>query len=107
LAQRSYCYNVTCIEIGADAVISQDVYLCTASHDVRDPSHALVAGPVFVGARAWVAAGAFVGPGVRIGEGAVVGARGVAVRDVQPWTIVAGNPARVLGSRILRDTPQC
>jgi acetyltransferase-like isoleucine patch superfamily enzyme len=34
-----------------------------------------------------------------VGEGAVVGARGVVVRSVAPWTVVAGNPARPVGSR--------
>jgi hypothetical protein len=50
----------------------------------------------------WVAAEAFVGPGVTIGEGAVLGARGCAFRDLEPWTVYAGNPARRLKLRKIR-----
>ncbi len=44
-----------------------------------------------------------IGPGVSIGEGAVVGARAVVVKDVPPWTIVAGNPAKPIKKRMIRD----
>jgi putative colanic acid biosynthesis acetyltransferase WcaF len=43
-----------------------------------------------------VAADVFVGPGVMIGEGAVVGARASVFRNVDPWTVVGGNPARII-----------
>jgi len=59
----------------------------------------LISEPITIGAGAWVAAGAFVGPGVTIGEGAVVGARAAVFRNVDPWTIVAGNPAKFLRFR--------
>jgi putative colanic acid biosynthesis acetyltransferase WcaF len=50
--------------------------------------------PIFIGDQSWVCADAFVGPGVTIGEGAIVGAGAVAMKDVKPWRIVVGNPAR-------------
>jgi putative colanic acid biosynthesis acetyltransferase WcaF len=50
-----------------------------------------------------VAAGCFIGPGVTVGEGAVVGAYSVVTKDVPPWSIVAGNPARVLRERRLKS----
>jgi putative colanic acid biosynthesis acetyltransferase WcaF len=62
----------------------------------------LVSAPIVVGGQAWVASGVFVGPGIKIGEGAVVGARAVVVDDVPAWTVVAGNPARVVKKRDLR-----
>jgi putative colanic acid biosynthesis acetyltransferase WcaF len=50
--------------------------------------------PIMVGPEAWICADAFVGPGVKIGEGAIVGARAVAMKNMKPWSIVIGNPAR-------------
>ena len=55
--------------------------------------------PIDIGAQAWVAADVFVGPGVTVGEGAVIGARSTVVRDVDPWTVVAGSPAVRRGER--------
>ena len=96
------CYNVAPIEIGAHATVSQYAFLCAASHDISDPRMGLITAPIRIGPAAWVCAGAFVAMGVTVGEGAVVGARAVAVKDVAPWTVVAGNPARVLRKRELR-----
>jgi putative colanic acid biosynthesis acetyltransferase WcaF len=87
------------VTIGAFAVISQGAQLCGGTHLVDSPDFQLVTRPIAVGAHAWIAADAFVGPGVRVGEGAVLGARAVAFRDLEPWTIYAGNPARPLRTR--------
>ena len=62
--------------------------------------------PILIGSQAWVAARAFVGPGVTVGEGAVVGACAVVTKDVEPWTVVAGNPAKFIKNRvIIRTSP--
>ena len=50
-----------------------------------------------VGRRASIGSNATILPGLRIGEGAMVGAGSVVTRDVPPYTLVAGNPARVMG----------
>lgn len=92
-----YCMGP--MRVGARAVISQRAHLCGGTHDVDDADFQLIARPIEVGADAWVAAEAFVGPGVTVGEGAVLGARSVAVRDLAPWTVWAGNPARQLRAR--------
>ena len=52
--------------------------------------------PIHIGRAAWIGFDSCVLPGVTIGEGAVVGARSVVMGDVEPFTIVAGNPARVI-----------
>lgn len=96
-------YNVTNIEVGSKVVVSQGAYLCTASHDITHPDNPLITKPIFIENFAWVAADAFVGMGVTIGEGAVVGARAVVTKDVEPWTVVVGNPARFIKKRELRD----
>jgi putative colanic acid biosynthesis acetyltransferase WcaF len=96
------CYTVDRIYLGPHATVSQYSFLCSASHDISDPHMRLITAPITVGAGAWVCAGAFVGPGVTIGEGAVVGARAVVTRNVEPWAVVAGNPARLIRTRRLQ-----
>jgi len=96
------CYCVAPVTIGAHATVSQYAHLCTATHDISDPHMRLMFVPITVADQAWVCAGAFVGPGVVVSQGAVVGARAVVVKDVPPWTVVAGNPAREIGKRVLR-----
>ncbi len=90
------CYCVDRVAIGAWATVSQYSFLCAATHDYRDPTMPLVTAPIVVGERAWVAADVFIGPGVTIGKGAVVGARASVYRNVEPWTVVGGNPARII-----------
>jgi putative colanic acid biosynthesis acetyltransferase WcaF len=97
------CYNVARVRLGAGATVSQYSYLCTASHDYTRRSRPLITAPITIDADAWVTADVFVGPGVTVGEGAVVGARSTLVKDVPPWTVVAGSPPRVIGARTLSD----
>ena len=66
------------------------------------PTFQLTASPITIGAGAWIAAEAFVGPGVEVGEGAVLGARGVAFRSLEAWTVYGGNPAKAIKPRVLR-----
>lgn len=99
LGPGAICYCMDRIEIGARAVISQRAHLCGGTHDIDEVNFQLRVKPIFVGADAWIAAEAFVGPGVTIGEGAVLGARGVTVKNLEPWTVYAGNPARAIRER--------
>lgn len=100
LADGVGCYNVAPIMIGDDVVISQDAYLCTATHDYNSAAFLLLVAPIGIESHAWVAAGAFLSPGVTIHRGAVVGARSVITRSVTAWSVVAGNPARVVNTRV-------
>jgi putative colanic acid biosynthesis acetyltransferase WcaF len=99
LGPGAVCYSMDRIHLGERAVISQRAHLCCGSHLVDDPQFSLFALPITIGADAWVASEAFVGPGVTLGEGAVLGARAVTVKDLAPWSIYAGNPARLLRKR--------
>jgi putative colanic acid biosynthesis acetyltransferase WcaF len=99
LANDVDCYCVAPIRVGAHATVSQYSYLCSASHDPRDPAMPLIIAPIVIESYAWVAADVFVGPGVTVGEGAVVGARSTVIQDVAPWTVVAGAPAILRGVR--------
>jgi putative colanic acid biosynthesis acetyltransferase WcaF len=93
------CYCVDRIHIGRYATVSQYSYLCNASHDYNLPQLPLVTAPIVIGDYAWLMADTFVGPGVTIGEGAVVAARSTVIRDIDAWIVVAGSPARRVGSR--------
>lgn len=95
------CYNADKITIGRGATVTQYSYLCTTSHDITRPDMPLITAPIVIGPGAWITAGCFVGMGVTIGEGAVAGARSVVVKDVEPWTVVAGNPAKFIKKREL------
>lgn len=102
LASGVNCYNVDYVRIGANTTVSQGAFLCTASHDIGNPLNPLVTAPVVIEDQAWVAADAFIGMGVTVGQGAVVGARAAVFRDVAPWTVVGGNPARFIKKRIIK-----
>jgi putative colanic acid biosynthesis acetyltransferase WcaF len=103
VGEGALIYNLGPITIGERVTVSQRAHLCAGTHDYTDPAMPLLKPPITIGDQAWVCADAFVGPGVTVGEGAVVGARAVAVRDVPPWAVVAGNPARVVRTRVLRS----
>lgn len=94
-------YNQAKVILGSKVAISQYAYLCTASHDISSPKHTEFWKPIIIGDRAWVAARAYVSQGVTIGEGAVVGATASVYKDVEPWTVVGGNPAKVIKKRTL------
>lgn len=96
-------YNKNFIIIGNDSVISQGSYICTAGHNTESLMLPLVTSPVIIKDNVWIAADAFVGMGVTIGEGAVVGARAAVFKDVEPWTIVGGNPAKFIKKRLIKD----
>ncbi len=96
IGEHAYIYNLGKIIIGEKVTVSQRAHLCAGTHDYSDPAMPLLKPPIVIKNRAWVAADVFVGPGVTIGEGTVVGARSVVVKDIEPWVVVAGNPARLI-----------
>ena len=86
-------YNPAPITLGSHAILSQDAYVCAATHDYDDPAFPLIAYTMNIGAYAWVCARASVAPGVTVGDGAVLGLGSVATRNLEPWTVYAGTPA--------------
>lgn len=101
IGPRVEIYNKAPVKIGDNVVVSQDAWICTASHDISDRTMGLVTKPIEIGGSVWIAAKAAVLPGVTIGEGAVVGACSVVTKDVKAWTVVGGNPAKILKERKL------
>ena len=92
-------YNPSPMEFGSHVILSQDCYICGATHDYNDPGFPLLAYRMRIEPYAWICARASVAPGVRVGEGAVLGLGSVAARDLQPWTVYGGNPAVALRER--------
>lgn len=56
-------------------------------------------GDVIVGNDVWIGFESIIMPGVKIGDGAIIGAKSVVTKDVEPYTVVAGNPAKVIKKR--------
>lgn len=92
-------YNPSPIELGSHVILSQNAYLCGATHDYNDPAFPLLSYRMRLDPYAWICARASVGPGVHVAEGAVLGLASVATRDLEPWTVYAGNPAQPLRQR--------
>lgn len=97
------CYTMDKVVLRSHATVSQYAFLCTGTHDYQDLSLPLVTAPIEIKAHAWVTADVFVGPGVTVGEGAVIAARSSVYNDVEPWVIVAGNPAKMIKKRELYE----
>jgi acetyltransferase-like isoleucine patch superfamily enzyme len=87
------------ITIGRNVNISSYVRLQTAKHLIDDPDFTHQYSPISIGDRVWIAEGAIVLGGVTIGEGAVVAASAVVTKDVEPFSVVGGVPARVIRQR--------
>lgn len=102
IGEQALIYNLGPVTIGRQTTISHRAHLCAGTHDYRDPALPLIKPPIVLGDQVWVCADAFVGPNVTVGTGAVVGAAAVVTKDVEPWTVVAGNPSVVIKQRVLR-----
>ncbi len=102
VGDRANLYSLGSIEIEAGAVIAQEAYLCTGTHLFDESGLPLVTRRIHVGKNAFVGARAFVLPGITVGEGAIIGACSVVTASVEPFTINAGNPCRMLKRRVMQ-----
>lgn len=92
-------YNPAPIRFGSHAILSQQAYICGATHDYDDPEFPLIAYSMSFGDYSWICARASVAPGVDVGEGAVLGLGSVATRSLEPWMVYAGVPATKVKER--------
>ena len=99
LGDRSIVYNLGPITIGRRTTISQGAHLCAGTHDYTTRTMPLIRPTITIGDDVWIAADAFVGPGITVGDGVILGARGAAFKDLAPWTIFGGNPAKPIAER--------
>jgi len=87
------------LTIGKNVNLSSEVMIWTAQHDYRDPHFKAEFRPVVLGDYAWLGPRCILLPGVTLGEGAVVAAGAVVTKDVEPYTLVGGVPAKKIGDR--------
>lgn len=87
------------IQIGESVNISSEVAIWTGQHDLQSPDFAYVKSPVRIGNHAWLSFRSIILPGVTVGEGAVIAAGAVVTKDVPPYTVMAGIPAKPIGPR--------
>lgn len=87
------------VTIGNNVTMATEVMIWTLHHDYNDVRFGVRGGEVVIGNYCWICARAIILPGVTIGEGAVVAAGAVVTKDVAPWTIVGGVPAKQIGER--------
>ncbi|MEA2115934.1 MAG: putative colanic acid biosynthesis acetyltransferase [Thermodesulfobacteriota bacterium] len=103
IGEHAFIYNLGKVKIGERTTISHRAHLCAGTHEYTDPALPLLKPAMEIGDNAWICADGFIGPGVTVGDGAVVGARAVVVRDVEPWSVVAGNPAVCIKKRKMNN----
>ncbi|MFN4241782.1 MAG: WcaF family extracellular polysaccharide biosynthesis acetyltransferase [Tepidisphaerales bacterium] len=101
VGDRAILYCLGPVTIGDRSFVSQYAHLCAGTHDYTSPDYPLQRLPITLGADVWVAADAFVGPGVTVADGVVVGARASVFKDLPPWVVAAGNPAKPIKPRLL------
>ena len=99
LGDRANANTLGEIEIGPRAIVAQEVYLSSGSHDFDQPELPLTVAKITIGQDAFVGARTFVMPGVTIGSRALIGACSVVTKDIEDNVVAAGNPCRVLKVR--------
>ncbi len=103
LGPFSEVYNLGPVHINAHATVSQYAYICNGSHDFAKPNLPLTIGDIVIGESAFIGAKAFILPGISIGDFAIIGACSVVTKDVNPYDVVGGNPAKFIKKRVLND----
>ena len=95
------CYldNRRGITIGNNVGLAHNTKIYTLGHDLDDPQFKTKGAAVTIKDNVFIFSNALIMPGVTIGEGAIVLAGSVVTKNVEPWTIVGGNPAKKIRER--------
>lgn len=87
------------LRIGEGCVIASGVLVWTLHHDYNSEDFHVTGAPVTIGAYSWICSRSVILPGVTIGRGAVIASGAVVTKDVPPYAVVGGIPAKVIGHR--------
>lgn len=98
-----FLYTTGGLIIGENVSISTGTWMVTGTHDMNDPLFPDNYRPIVIGDHAWIGVRATLLAGITIGAGAVVMAGAVVTRDVPPYAVVGGVPARVVSQRKLQN----
>jgi len=85
--------------IGNNVDIAERAVVWSMSHDPNSEQHVSITKETQIGDYVWVGSSSIILPGISLGEGCIVGAGAVVTKNVNPYDIVAGNPAKVIGKR--------
>lgn len=91
------------LEIGNHTDIASQVLIYNSEHDLSDPEFKAIKAPVEIGDYVFIGPRAIILPGVKIGKGAVVAGGAVVTKNVEPFKIVGGVPAKEIGERKLEN----
>lgn len=100
IGDNATLYSLGDIIIGANTVVSQHSYLCSADHDYTQPDFPIRSATIVIEDEVWVASHCWVGPGVTIGAGSVVAARSTVITSLPARTICVGSPCRPVRPRL-------
>ncbi len=92
------------LDIGSNVNISHCVKIYTMGHDIDDPLSSVVTGSVSIGDYAWIFPNVLIMPGVQVGDGAVVYPGSVVTKNIGPYEVCGGNPAKFIRMRDVEPT---
>jgi len=103
IGRNSYVSAEAPVEIGNDVIIGPELFIYTANHKTKRDrpiiQQPMIKKSVRIGSDVWIGSRVTILPGVTIGDGVVVGAGAVVTRDVAPYTVVGGVPAKKIRDR--------
>ena len=95
------CYNYELVKIDENSIISQNTFLCTASHNYNSKKFGLISNKIIIEKNVWIAANCFVAPGIILKENSILLACSNLTKNTKKNYVYAGNPAVLKKKRIL------